>query len=211
MAKELTNVRGIAIWPHLNTADTKFDDAGSFHTKLRIEADVAAPIIARFEEMRAAAAAEYQKAKKGKKAKLADLPIEPEYDEETGEETGKFVLRTKMKASGKSKKTGKMWERQVPLFDSRGKPLGAKNYINSGAEIVVSFEPNAWSNPKGECSVTLYLEAVQVISLGGRSSSASAFGFGAVDGGYTASDEAADDAAVDEAAGEEEDGGYDFD
>ena len=180
-------IRGIAKVPHLNDPDTKFDDAGVFKTDLVVAADVAEPLIARFEKMQAAKMDEYQKEKKGKRAKAADLPIQPELDED-GNETGSYIVRVKMKASGISKKTGKAWSRQLPLFDSVGNPTSAR--VGGGSDIIVAVEPASWSNPKGECSVTLRLEAVQVIrASGGGGRSAGAFGFGAVEGGFVASED----------------------
>ena len=203
----IMKVRGTARYPHLNEADTKFDDAGVFKTDLILDQETGAPIEVRFEKMRAAQMAETQKKLKGKKAKEADLPIQPEYDDE-GNETGNYVLRVKMKASGISKKTGKAWSRKLPLFDAAGNPSSAR--IGGGSEIIAAFEPSAWANPKGECSVTCRLEAVQIIRLSeGGGASASRFGFGAVEGGYVAADE--DEADTGTEAGEEAEAeDYDF-
>lgn len=215
MSKPIVHVRGTAIWPHLNTPDTKFKDEGEFHTKLRITADQAQPLIDAYTAMQEAEMAAVQKAKKGKRAKAADLPVQPEYDDETGEETGNFILRAAMKASGKNRKTGKAWQRQLPLFDSQGKP--AADFIKSGSEIVVAFTPAVWANPKAEVGVKLYLEGVQIINLAGGGASASGLGFGAVDGGYVASAASASNSVVeDEDEGSDDDGadddtGYDFD
>lgn len=203
----IMKVRGIARYPHLNEADTKFDDAGVFKTDLILDQETGAPIEARFEKMRAAQMAETQKKLKGKKAKEADLPIQPEYDDE-GNETGNYVLRVKMKASGIVKKTGRAWSRKLPLFDAAGNPSSAR--VGGGSEIIAAFEPSAWANPKGECSVTCRLEAIQIIRLSeGGGASASRFGFGAVEGGYVAAD--ADSADTSPEADDEADTeDYDF-
>lgn len=214
MSNEIIQLQGIAVWPHLTRPDTKFKDEGEYHTKLRIDAEVAEPLIEQFEEMQQAEMKEVQKKKKGKRAKAADLPIQPEYDSETGEETGYYIARAAMKASGKSKKTGKNWERKVPLFDGRGKPLPSKVRIYSGSELILAIEARAWSNPKAEVGVKLYLEAVQVIkAVGGSGASASKFGFGAVEGAEDIEvpedeDTDGDDDQADTDADEEE---YDFD
>lgn len=192
MSNDQLNIRGITRYPHLNKPDTKFDDAGVFKTDLIVDAEAGAALTARFEKMRAAEVKKAQARLKGKKAKPADLPIQPEYDE-NGEETGRFVLRSKMKASGISKKTGEAWKRDLPIFDADGVSTNAR--VGGGSEVVLCISPNPWSNPKGECSVTCYLEAVQIISLSaGGGASASRFGFGAVDGGFKSSEmDAADD------------------
>jgi len=214
MSKPIVHVRGTAIWPHLNTPDTKFKDEGEFHTKLRITADQAQPLISAYTAMQEAEMVVVQKAKKGKRAKAADLPVQPEFDSETGEETGNYIVRAAMKASGTNRTTGKAWQRRLPIFDSQGKP--AADFIKSGSEIVIAFTPAAWANPKAEVGVKLYLEGVQIINLAGGGSSASGLGFGAVDGGYVASSASASNEVVeDEDEGSDEgaagaDTGYDF-
>jgi hypothetical protein len=207
MADTIINVRGIARYPWLNKPDTKFEAAGVYKVDLEIDADTAEPLIRQFTDMRAAAMKEAQKALKGKKAKEADLPISPKLDED-GNETGAFVLKAKMKASGTSKKTGKQWTRAVPIFDAKGKPANPQIY--GGSEIILGVKVQAWSNPKGECSVTCYLEGVQVIKLaaGSGGASASALGFSAVEGGYVEQDPDADTETNGE--GEGEGGDYDF-
>lgn len=206
MSDQIINVRGIARYPWLNKPDTKFQPEGVFKVDLEIDATVAAPIIELCERLQNEAAKQYQIEKKGKKAKLADLPIQPQIDRETGEETGNFILRTKMKASGVTAK-GKKWQRVVPIFDASGKPASIEIY--GGSDIIVGVQARGWCNPKGECSATFYLEGVQVIRPAGGSggASASALGFGAVAGGYVA-EEVDTSVAADEAEAE---GGYDFD
>ncbi len=204
MADTIIHVRGIARYPWLNKPDTKFKAEGLYKVDLEIDADTAEPLIRQFEDMRAQEMKAAQKALKGKKAKEADLPIQPKLDED-GNETGLFILRAKMIASGVSKKTGKQWSRAVPIFDTKGKP--ANPQIFGGSEIILGIAPKAWSNPKGECSVTCYLEGVQVIKLsqGSGGASAAALGFGAVEGGYSADDDASDEVSEEEASN------YDFD
>lgn len=199
--KTLIQVRGIARYPWLNKPDTKFKAEGQFKVDLEIDAETAEPLLAQFEDIRAAEIAAAKVKLKGKKPKEADLPLVPKLDEE-GNETGTYLLKAKMTASGVSKKTGKPWSRVVPIFDAKGKPANPQIY--GGSELILSIEPKGWANPKGECSVTCYLEGVQVIKLskGSGGASASALGFGAVEDGYSE-----DEVEVEgEAAGED----YDF-
>jgi hypothetical protein len=192
MSNQQLHIRGITRYPHLNKPDTKFDDAGVYKTDLILDAATGSKLTASFERARAAEMQEVQARLKGKKAKAADLPVQPELDD-TGEETGQFILRAKMKASGISKKTGEAWKRSLPLFDADGVPTNAR--VGGGSEVIACITPKAWSNPKGECSVTCYLEAIQIISLSaGGGATASRFGFGAVEGGFKSSEmDAADE------------------
>lgn len=206
MADQILKARGTARYPWLNKPDTKFQPEGVFKVDLEITAEEASKLLPVLEGLREKAKADFQKSAKGKKAKDADLPLFPQLDS-AGEETGSFILRAKMKASGISKKTGKPWSRTVPIFDAKGKPASPQIY--GGSEIIVAFKADGWANPKGECGATCYLEGVQVLKLAGGSggSSAGAFGFGSEEG-YSAEDDVVTFEATDEAAAE---GGYDFD
>lgn len=199
--KQLIQVRGIARYPWLNKPDTKFKAEGQFKVDLEIDAETAEPLLSMFEDIRAAEIAAAKVKLKGKKPKEADLPLVPKLDED-GNETGTYLLKAKMTASGVSKRTGKPWSRVVPIFDAKGKPANPQIY--GGSELILSIEPKGWANPKGECSVTCYLEGVQVIKLsqGSGGASAAALGFGAVEDGY------AEDEGEEGDAGDE--GGYDF-
>jgi hypothetical protein len=211
MSDILINVRGTARYPWFNKPDTKFNSAGLYKANIEIDAETAAPLIAQFEAMRAEEAKQYAIAKKGKKAKIEDLPLFAQLDEE-GNETGMYELKVKMTASGISKKTNKPWSRKLPLFDGAGKPTNAA--VGGGSEVIVSISPKGWTNAKGECSVTCYLEAVQVLQLvTGGQASASRFGFGAVDGAFVAGNEPADRDDDDDAGSEadaEDASSYDF-
>lgn len=207
MADQMFQARGVARYPWLNKPDTKFDAAGKYKVDLEITAEDAATLLPALEKIREQTKADFQKSAKGKKAKDADLPLSPQLDNE-GNETGAYILRVGMKASGVSKKTGKPWTRAVPIFDAKGKP--ANPQIFGGSELIVSFKAQGWSNPKGECGTTCYLEGVQVLKLatgGGGSASAAGLGFKAQEG-YSAEDDEVTNVEAEDTASE---GGYDFD
>lgn len=206
--KTILKARGTAKFPWLNRPDTKFNLEGDFKVDVVLTPDEAQPLIDRLEAMQAEALKEAQAKKKGKRVKQADLPIQPELDED-GEETGNFVLRTKMKASGVSKKTGKPWSRKLPLFDAQGTPTNVR--VGGGSEIIVAFEPSAYDSSSVGVGVTLRMEAVQVITLReGGGASSSSFGFGSVEGGFVASDEDNAGEPDTEAPQAEDEDGYDF-
>jgi hypothetical protein len=206
MANALTTIRGTARYPWLNNPDTKFKAEGHYKMTLEVDAETAEPLIAAYEALRDIEVANYVALKKGKaKAKPQDLPIVAQLDED-GNETGMYELKLKMVASGVTK-AGKAWSRKLPLFDGAGKPTNAQ--VGGGSEVNVSFEAAPWTNAMGECSVTCRLEAVQVLRLvSGGQASASRFGFGAVDGAYSAANEPAEKS--DDDAGEADGTSYDF-
>jgi len=194
----LQSPKGVAIFPYLNKADTKFDADGVYKVDLRVGGDEAEGLISTINETLAEAEAEAKKKaaaakKKGKKVtpKLAGLPFFEACDED-GNETGEVVFRFKSKASGVSKKTGERWKRTIPLFDAKGKP--SKAFVYGGSVLIVAFTAEPWVNPKMEYGVKLQLEAVQIIDLvtGGGQRSASRFGFSQQEG-YSSKNEADDE------------------
>lgn len=123
----MTTPKGVAIWPKLNEPDTKYKAEGVYEVKLAFDANDPAlePIRKKIDETIEAAYQEQvdkltEQGKKGLIAKLkkADSPIKVEEDEETGEETGRVILKFKMQASGISKKTGKPWKRKPDIFNA---------------------------------------------------------------------------------------------
>ena len=204
----LTTPKGIALFPYLNVADTKFDKDGVYKVTLKLASEESGGVIDQIEKVmeKAQAMAEEAAKAKRKKAKASDLPYSEELDE-SGEETGYILFRAKSKASGVNAK-GTRWERKIPLFDPKGKPI--KVTIKGGSVLKLSLTLIPWVNPKFEYGVKLQLEAVQVFKLGqgGGERSASGFGFEAeedaedLDLGDSAEDleEDAEDEAEDEEA-----------
>lgn len=206
-----TTPRGTAIWPRLNTPDTKYKAEGKYEAKIAIDAD--APGLEAFmQKVNDLTDKHYdevvQKLKdEGKdgiaaKVKKAYL-IKPEEDEKTGEETGRMLLKASMTASGVSKKTGKPWSRRPDIFDGTGKQLKNPPQIGSGSILKLSVELFPYFNTKDkEVFVSFRLEGVQVIKLvsfGERD--ASAHGFGAEEDADEIEDRAAANGFGDETGG----------
>lgn len=201
--------RGVAIYPKLNTPDTKFDAAGVYETKLRIDpaaedgvlgkakatwSEIKDAVAAQQEEFLAAKKAELMKGdgkakNKAKSIESLEWGAEPDVDDE-GNETGLLVIKAKMKASGTSKKDGKKWTRKPVLFDSKNKKLGEDVQVWGGSTLKVSGKIVPYYSAKDNVvGSTMYLEAVQVIDLvSGQGRDAGAYGFDEEDG-YAADDE----------------------
>lgn len=210
----MLHIKGTASFPRLNEPDTKFDAAGNYNTKLILSAEDGERLSKRFDVMRAACVAEQEKKNEGKAPRENDHPLNPEYDED-GNETGNWVLSAKMKASGISKKTQKPWSRKLPIFDADGKPTNTR--ITGGSEVILAVDPISYAvagKEKGKpivtCGVSLRLEAVQIIKLGGGGRDASGYGFGAVEGGYVASDDDEPTMPKADDSSDEGDEAYDF-
>lgn len=187
----ITTPKAPAIWPKLNEPDTKYDADGVYEVKLAFAGDDAG-FLAMKAKIEGVIDAEFDKKVKeltedGKAAvakKLSKVyPFNPEEDED-GEETGRVILKFKMKASGVSKKTGKPWKRSPDIFNARGNLLKHPPAIGGGSILKVSFDPMGYYNAKDkQVGCSLRLEGVQVIELvtyGSRD--AGSHGFGAEDG-----------------------------
>jgi hypothetical protein len=196
MAKNPTfrTSRGTAVgWVTLNNPDTKFDKDGKFSVALAFDADdeTLQEIEAKAEELAQAKLEEVKEdlISKGKKAVANKLQlvslIKAEEDEETGEETGRKIIKASMKHSGISQKTGKPWKRWPDYFNARGVQLKNPPQIGSGSEMkmVIELVPYYAANDK-TVGCTFRLNAVQIIKLvsyGARD--AASYGFGAEEDG----------------------------
>lgn len=176
--ERFTSPVGIAVFPKLNVADTKFDAAGVYSVKLKFRADEPAvqKLIARIDACMEQAKAEANSKKKpGQKVKDCDPPYKLVYDDQE-QETGEVEIKFSAKASGTTK-DGRRWERKLALFDRFGKPT--EEVVRGGASVMVSYSPAPWCNPKLDYGTKLYLEAAQVKANAGAARAASDFGFAA--------------------------------
>ena len=211
--------KGVAIYPKLNTPDTKFDAAGVYETKLKFdpaaEDGVLGKTSATWAQIKEAVDAQQEEFLKQKKAELAKgdgkaknkaktiesiaWGEEPDYNDE-GEETGLIVIKAKLKASGTGKDK-KPWSRRPVLFDAKNKKMSAEIQVWGGSELKVAGKIVPYYNAKDNVvGSTMYLEAVQVIDLvSGQGRDAGAFGFGEEDG-YTAEEETPFDSGSDDGA-----------
>lgn len=183
-----TTSRGTAVgFVTLNNPDTKFDKDGKFSVALAFDADdaILQKIEEKAEELAQAKLAEVQEEliAKGKKAIANKIEvislIRDEEDEESGEATGRKVIKASMKHSGISQKTNKSWKRWPDYFNAQGKQLKNPPAIGSGSELKMSIElfPYYAANDK-TVGCTFRLNGVQIIKLvsyGARD--ASAYGF----------------------------------
>lgn len=185
MAKMYTPA-GIAMYPWITRADTKFNPDGDFRTILRIPAEEAAPMIAELEAFyETVKAEESKKLAKGKKLKEADMPWTPALDDD-GNETGEIDFKFKTKAKIEVKK--QLIDKVIPLVDAFGKRITDPIAIYGGSKIRVSFTPKGFNTVVG-VGVTLRLEGVQVIDLVSGDSGGDG-GFGAYEGGGYSAQEA---------------------
>jgi len=176
--KTSTTPRGVAGYTHLNEPDTKFNDAGIYSVKLALSAADAEPLI---ESLTALQQEAFKQAKidvpiaakaKGKKAKVVKLASDNPWCEL---DNGDFEFNFKMKASGISKKTGKVWTRTPAIFDIHGVALKNVPNIGAGSVLRVAYTAEGFYTALVGAGVSLRLEGVKVINLvefGGASAAA---------------------------------------
>jgi hypothetical protein len=180
MSQTLTTPKGIAVYPHINTPDTKFDPVGHFKVDLRVPADeggaeFAATIDAMIERQYEAVLEETGK----KKVKRSNEPYTID------EDTGDYIFKFKSKAGGVTK-AGEKWTRTITVVDAALNPCpGAK--VGGGSEIIVATEPFPYYTAAIGCGVSLRIKAVQVITLREWGQSVEGLGFESTDG-FTASE-----------------------
>ncbi len=179
MPKKLyTSPVGVAVYPHLNTPDTKFNPNGLFSVKLQVEGDKAVAFAARIDAaMDQAVKDAKDEAEEGKEIKRADRPY-------VLNDEGVYLFHFKVKHRNQTRE-GKEYFRRPVLFDSQGQRCDDAK-IGGGSQLRVSYEPFLFnSQPLIGAGVSLRLFAVQVLSLiewGERS--AEGYGLENVEGGY---------------------------
>ena len=168
--KKMTTPKGTALYPNLNSPDTKFVPEGVYSCKMVF--DPSDPEWAAFKEKICAMVdevMEYYKAEKPKvKKKLkAHYPFVEETDE-NGEETGREIFQTpKQNAVIRRKSDDKIIKMTVPLFDSKGKEIDPKAmFVGNGTVLKCAIQPAPFhKNDDNSVGLALRLKAVQVIQV----------------------------------------------
>lgn len=158
--------KGIAIWPHLNEPDDRFDPP-AFKCNLLMSAEEAKPLIAALSEVQenkhASECAEQNK----KTLKKYQLPFDDETDE-AGNPTGNIMFKFKLPAMSK-----KGVPQRLRLVDAKKDPMNER--VGMGSSISIAFDAYGWYTPALGVGVSLRMNAVQVTSLKERGGSVDEF------------------------------------
>lgn len=201
---KLITPKGVVAWASIDEADYEYKEEGEFHIRVRFDPEdpglekLREEAEAILEEAHEDMKRRLKKEKKGallKKLHLKEDVITEEVDRETGEPTGKVIIRAgmKYKVTPKSGKyAGKTLEFTPDVFDARGNRLHKRPRIGSGSEVKVAVQPMEYFMPKdGEMGISWKLNAVQIIRLvQGGSRDAASYGFGEEDGDVLAGNDA---------------------
>jgi hypothetical protein len=149
-------LRGTAVFPALQTPDTRFNPDGVFQVELQLTREEMEELSESVLEPRLQLAVDrVRKANPGKKVEEAQLPFRPAKDD------GEFLLRFRVKA-----KWSDGSERVIPIVDANKKEFAG--VIGTGSDITVAYEVRPWamadSARRGTINVGLTLAplAVQV-------------------------------------------------
>lgn len=174
MSKLIVTPEGIAQYPHLQTADTRFNDNGLFHVRLHVsESDYT-----QFKEsIDALYDQEYKKACTiaGKELEKADSTPLKVNDE------GKFEIYAKQE-SQKMTKTKGLLKFRVASYNAQGTKIKMPP-VGGGSTLKLAVEPYFWVQAKSGFGMTLRLRSVQILDLVELGSADNIFG--AVDGGFS--------------------------
>jgi hypothetical protein len=170
---KLVSPKGLAQFPWIQKADTKFDADGVYSVTIKCEdSEQVQKFIAKLEDIRDSFYDQdegVQKALKTRKAvNKADVC---EYDEE-----GNVYFKFKQKAKLKSK-TGDIIDVTVPVFDAKAKPMDELIGRDSLIKVATTIFPYFMQTTK-TVGLSLKLTAVQVLELKAPSTGGSGSGFG---------------------------------
>lgn len=216
---------GVFKYPRLNEPDHGTEDypkdPPEYNVKLILDAEAADKMRDKLQDMYDEAVKDGKKQFKAKpkskqeKAPFRENPyLQPVYEEnEEGEEveTGDFEMSFKMKAEGKSKKTGKPWSRTPLIMDSKKNKINAKKVkIGGGTRGQIAFTVNPYFiDGQHMAGLSLQLEGVRIIELvQGGGANPNDFAFDdedEVEDGFTVDDIEEDDDDTDDQVDTEED------
>lgn len=192
-----TTPKGESLFAHLVNVDYGTeqypDEKGSFNVTLALDADAAAKLDAliahEVDTARAEAEEKFDGLKPQTKKKFGSVnfnEVGPEEYDREGTPTGRRLFRFKTGAFYENRQGVKV-QRKVPLFDSMQQPVKLPDEPGNGSVIRVAFCCAPYFvEGQGMGGLSLYLNAVQIIRLNTSGErSASDYGFGAEEGGFT--------------------------
>ena len=160
--KQIVTPRAVAVYPWLNSPDTKFNAEGEYKVTLKIGSDEAAPLIEEIDET----INNYQKEQADKDPKVGRYSANPPYEEEVDDQgnlTGNYLFKFKQKAKINTK-DGRSIDMKIALYDAQRTPTDAM--IGGGSEIKVAATLWPYVLPTTKSvGVSLRPSAVQILSL----------------------------------------------
>jgi len=190
------NIRGIAVYPALNTPDTKFHDLGMYKADVRVSLEDAKPHMDRLSKL--------FKEWTGKELKPAKTNLWKFEESDDGERTGNVIFQCKVK--NVMTKKGDVWDRKPKQYDTQNNVINEQ--VWGGTEYVVGAEVYTWT-AGADKGMSLQPVAVQIIDLVGPSGDSDG-GFDTMDSGFVGGFNAEPDDEPVVAAGDDDEDNTDF-
>ena len=153
---ELVTPVGTAQYPWLNTPDLKWDSDGQYRCNLILEDNEETDAFMAKLQQEWTAAADHEKEREGKqKARYGSQPWMAEEDED-GNETGRTVIKAKLKAIVRPK-GGTPWKKRPVLIDAKKNEMGEN--IGGGSQVRLKLGVRGWFVASQGAGATLALGA----------------------------------------------------
>jgi len=183
-SKNLTTPFGTAVFPRLNTPDTKFKPEGEYSVKIQMKREDAEGLRSQIdtlldEHYKVTAVKEKKPIAKLKKADTH--PIVDVLDDE-GNETGDVTVKSSMKATYTSRKDNTTVTQRPVLFQADLTPLPKGKIVSGGSILRANVRPYLWYTAALGAGVSLQLVSVQVKTLVEYSGGGGTGGFEKVEG-----------------------------
>lgn len=177
-----TTAKGIAQYPWIFEADTKYDADGQYHIQLIVSKKDATDMIQRLSAMLDEFKAQTEKEKNKKVGTMDFFEETPEGDSVQFKFKQKRVLR---------RKDGSTLDVKIPVFDSCGGAVSANSKMGTGSTVKICYSPLPYYNAVTKSvGLSLRLVAVQVLNLVSyEGGGAKAFGFSDEEGGYVSTED----------------------
>ena len=160
--QQIVTPKATAVYPWLNTPDTKFNMDGEYKVTLKIGSKEAAPLIERIDGV----IADYKQEQASKDPKVGRYSDMPPYEEEVDDQgnlTGNVLFKFKQKAKIHTK-DGRTIDMKVALFDAQRTPTDV--IVGGGSEIKVAATLWPYVLPTTKSvGVSLRPSAVQILTL----------------------------------------------
>ena len=166
---------GIAQYPWLSKADTKFQELGEYKCNLILEGTDATELVEQIDQ----AIAQKKATEKAKKTAPAPYVFE---EDDNGTPTGRVIF--KFKNRNRMNRNGDLWDRKPLLVDTKGNRADVD--VGGGSKVRIKGEMYAWANPSLGAGVSLQMKAVQIVELEVYTPKET---FDAIEGGFEAKDE----------------------
>lgn len=217
---KVTTPKGTAVFPRLNSPDTKFDDNGVYKADLRIPLEEAKPLMKIIDKEVKAHTGKAHPKQGRSDDKRALYFFEEDDDGDLITDQVVFKLRIKNVIPNKGPNKGKLWDRRPKIFDAKKNWIKPNNLPKIGGGSILKVNAEVYKYDMPNKGVKLLPLGVQIIDLVEFGATAESMGFDDEDEGFDATnsdyeggdtfEETPDNTETDASSEEDEDAPGDF-